>query len=541
NFNYGAEKWNVYGTLSYRFAETELTYDENILNYNREVSPNFIRNLHIWEESLATQNYKLGFVSDPFKNHVFGFEGYVRVQNENVDNDGTISAEHNGTELDVGTADFDREQDNNLYNMTFNYSWKMDSINSQFNLFAEYLNKQTDGFSAANSVYQKGVFDNSAERFNSKVGTEIYSVQADFTKRFKKNLNLEMGLLATYIDRENDLLSDFLVNNEWVENERSNAFTYTEEIVGGYISMSKRFKEKNFFQIGLRLEDTKLERIELLDNSVIEQDYLNLFPSVYFSRDLKNGNSLSANFSRKFRRPDFYFLNNYVIKLNDFSFEQGNPDLRPEFVNKLQVSFNQSNQTTAAYFHKTTNAINPTYTLDGSVAFFQLKNIGERTQYGIEYNRFGNINKWWFIKGMVDVFYRYFTDDNGQNSFKTFAGYMTLSNTFKINKTTSFDISGEYESPHKDAFINKSYNYYIDLMLQKTFLDNQLTCRIYLFDVFHNWRHVDKRPFETFETNFNLRYRTRMLRLWVGYNFASKSKVSERKIQSKNDAKDRVW
>ncbi|MEM9921656.1 MAG: carboxypeptidase-like regulatory domain-containing protein, partial [Bacteroidota bacterium] len=102
NFNYGAEKWNVYGTLSYRFAETELTYDENILNYNREVSPNFIRNLHIWEESLATQNYKLGFVADPFKNHVFGFEGYVRVQNENVDNDGTISAEHNGTELDVG-------------------------------------------------------------------------------------------------------------------------------------------------------------------------------------------------------------------------------------------------------------------------------------------------------------------------------------------------------------------------------------------------------------------------------------------------------
>ncbi|MEL6925887.1 MAG: outer membrane beta-barrel protein, partial [Bacteroidota bacterium] len=233
-------------------------------------------------------------------------------------------------------------------------------------------------------------------------------------------------------------------------------------------------------------------------------------------------------------------LNNYVFKVNDFQYSIGNPDLRPQYVHRLELSYRLGKQTIAAYYNKTVDAINGVYTLDGDIAIYQRKNAGAQTQYGIEYNRTGQLTSWWFVKASASIFHRKFTNPEGIDSFERTSGYLNLSNTVKINSTTSIDLSGVYLSKQEDAFYILSERYRVNIMLQKTFWNKKLSCRLYVTDLLDTFEFNTRRPFDTFETTLRLKFQTRTLRHWMSYNFSNQSKVNKRSNSSDGGVRRRL-
>jgi len=413
-------------------------------------------------------------------------------------------------------------------------------LKSNLKFFADYANSNVIRFNNAISSYEQGIYEGISERNDASAGTSIFSLQADLEKYFNNGLKLELGSKLSNTQRENVLLSDFLIGSEWVPNNRTRSFDYDEQVSAAYLSVSKKIKEDYFLKVGLRTEYTDLERIDLNQDSAITQTYTDWFPSLYLSRNLPNDNSISLSYSKRLRRPAFQLLNNYVTKVNDFRFELGNPELRPEYVHNYELSLKQKKQTLDFYYQKIKEAINGIYFLEGEVSFYKKFNSGSQTQYGFSYNRFGNLYKWWNIRASVGLYNRKFTEESGVDNFQRTTGTIRLNNIFKINKTTNFEVSGFYRSKHEDAYFIAFPIYDVDLMLQKTFFNKKLSARIYFSDIFNTLVYKNERPFLTFKSSFIRKPQTRVVRLWLSYNFSGKNKTTKRKNRSKNDATRRL-
>ncbi|MFK7933844.1 MAG: outer membrane beta-barrel family protein [Saprospiraceae bacterium] len=353
-------------------------------------------------------------------------------------------------------------------------------------------------------------------------------------------MQLATGAKWTGTIRENALLSEFLEDEIWVRNDRSNAFNYQENVPAAYLSLGQKIGEKTYVEAGLRAEFTNLLRTDRLVEDVIEQRYLDWLPNLYLSHDLNDENSLALNYSKRLSRPPFFRINNNVLKITDFRFELGNPDLTPEYIHRVALDFNQKNQRFSIYLRRTVDAINGIYLLEGETAFYKPFNAGAQTNVGLSYNRYGNLTKWWYLKGSGGIFQRKFTNDEGIDSFEQLTYYFRLNNIFKLNATSSFELNARYNSRYADAFYISEQNFTIDMILQKSFFDKRLNCKIYVNDVFNILEYANSRPFDTFESRRIIKPQTRTVRLWVTYNFSNKNKLNKRTNQSKNEARRRL-
>ena len=401
SFNYGAQKWNVYGSYNYTFRFRESKAQNRLEYFERQeliaIEETFI-------SKLKRPNYQLGLVGDLSQNHVVGLEGYASTFNFQLTNNSAIDVFKQGSQIQNGQAIVAGIFDGQLYTTTLNYTWTLDTLKSNLKVFGDYANQQVSRNNMTTSTYEDGLLTDNTERNNSTANTLIYSAQTDLEKYYHNGLKLEAGAKLTYTDRENTLLSDILTNEIWQPTNRTTSFNYTEQVLAGYFALNKNLGDKYFLEVGLRVENTDLDRLDLADNATIQQNYTNWFPAFYLSRDLKNNNTLSFSYSKRLRRPPFQFLNNNVLKINDFRYELGNPDLIPENVNNYELAFKTKKYSVDFYVRRTTEAINGIYTLDGQISYYQKFNEGIQQQIGLSYNRYGNLTKWWYVNAVARVF-----------------------------------------------------------------------------------------------------------------------------------------
>lgn len=537
NFNYGAAKWNIYGSYNYLFNESE---SKVLSKFEYFELQDLITSNEVFVSDFKRQNFNIGFVGDIAKNHVLGIEGFASDVLYDFTNDALVNIFHEDNLIEDGKSLATGQTDSKIGHLTLNYTWKIDTANSNLKVFANYTNQDATRTNTAASTYNQGVYPNLTERNIAPANTLIYSVQSDVEKYFKQGFKLETGAKLTYTDRENTLFSDILVQQDWMPTNRTTSFNYSEKVWAGYAAVNKNFGQKNFIEIGLRVENTDLKRVDLGDESIIEQNYTNWFPAFYYSRDLANNNSLSLSYSKRLRRPPFPFLNNNAIKINDFRYELGNPDLIPENVNNWELSFKGKKQSVDLYLQRTTEAINGIYYLEGQIAYYQKFNEGIQQQIGISYNRFGNLTPWWYIKGLVSIYQRKFINAGGNDSFKRTTARLNFTNNFKINETTSIDLIARYVSPYEDAYYIEYEQFRINVMLQKTFLNKKLNARIYINDLFNTLVFNSERPFDNFKSTRRQTYRSQSLTMRVTYNFNGKNKVNKRKNRLDNEARGRL-
>ncbi len=537
SFNYGAQKWNIYGSFNYTYRFRESIAQNRLEYFERQ---ELIATKETFISKLKRPNYRLGLVGDLGKNHVIGLEGYAAIFNFQLTSNSAIDVFKEGAPIQNGQAVVDGIFDGQLNATTFNYTWTLDTLKSNLKIFGDYANQQISRNNTTTSTYKEGLLTDNTERNNSTANTLIYTAQVDLEKYYNNGIKLETGAKLTYTDRENTLLSDILNNEIWLPTNRTTSFNYTEQVLAGYFALNKNFGDSYFVEIGLRVENTDLERLDLADNTVILQNYTNWFPAFYLSRDLKNNNTLSFSYSKRLRRPPFQFLNSNVLKINDFRYELGNPDLIPENVNNYELAFKTKNYSIDFYVRRTTEAINGIYTLDGQISYYQKFNEGLQQQIGISYNRYGNLTKWWYINGVARIFQRKFINELGSDSFERITSRVRFSNNFKLSETMNLDFSGSYLSKYEDAYYIQDAFIQLDLMLQKSFFNKKILARIYLNDVFKTMNSGAVRPFDNFRTVRKEKWRSQYLRFWVSYAFNGKNKINKRKNQSKNDARRRL-
>jgi outer membrane receptor protein involved in Fe transport len=184
-------------------------------------------------------------------------------------------------------------------------------------------------------------FSNSRHPYNSDVILDTYSrLEEDLNRRnyFSAKLDYVYPVgLSTKIETGyqfyyQKMAYDFKINSQ----EESNLFEYAElrnSIYGGVTFNLKKFG----IQAMLRVENS-----HIMADSVTRPDYSCFLPSANMQYRFSASHNLKLTYNRRINRPGIYIMNPYWKIGQNYDVTQGNPDLRPDYRNRLQFTYSWS-------------------------------------------------------------------------------------------------------------------------------------------------------------------------------------------------------
>ncbi|MGB4845866.1 MAG: outer membrane beta-barrel protein, partial [Ferruginibacter sp.] len=184
--------------------------------------------------------------------------------------------------------------------------------------------------------------DIEAMQGNIPAKLKIFSVKADYSKKFKKFL-LETGL-KTAFNKTDNLAEYYLATNNdpWQQDlRRSNHFLYSENISAAYASVDAE-KGKWHWQAGLRYEFTAYKAHQLgnavVRDSAFKKNYGSIFPTAFVSYQADSNNTITFRVGKRIDRPAFQHLNPFQTILNKYTYEAGNPFIKPQYTWNFSVA-----------------------------------------------------------------------------------------------------------------------------------------------------------------------------------------------------------
>ncbi len=382
-------------------------------------------------------------------------------------------------------------------NTNLNYRY-VDTSGKEINFDADYGLFRGKGRSYQPNYY----IDNSGNalyqvinRNNTPTDIDIYTSKVDVELPKWKG-KLGFGAKFSYVKTSNTFEFFNDVSGVPVKQlNRSNSFTYTENVNAAYINYNRQFSPKWSIQTGLRAEQTNSEGDLVRADGVVQADnnvkrsYFNLFPSAAVTWTINQKNTLNLTYSKRIDRPTYQDLNPFENKLDELTYEKGNAFLRPQYTDNIELThtFLSMINTTVGYSYVKDYATQTTDTANNAT-FVQQKNLA--TQQIISFN-IGSplpIKKWW--NGYANIWYNYqiFDGEIGANKIHTeipmYGAYMQ--HTFTLGKDYSAELSGWFSGPSIwGATWKTDPQGGVDLGIQKQLFDKKATVKLSVTDIFH--------------------------------------------------------
>lgn len=186
---------------------------------------------------------------------------------------------------------------------------------------------------------------------------------------------------------------------------------YDQNVTAAYTTYTVSTAGKYTFKAGLRWENTSINAIQ--DGEAIDiPDYSNLVPSLNISKNFENFTTVKLGYNRRIQRPWLRQLNPNVNVQNSQDIQVGNPNLRPELADNIELGISKPIKNVylnVSFFGRSTNnAINqvrfPIDSIPGAI-LTTYENIGKEKSLGT--NIFANltISDKWTLNGGFDLRY----------------------------------------------------------------------------------------------------------------------------------------
>ncbi len=152
-----------------------------------------------------------------------------------------------------------------------------------------------------------------------------YSTKANYVQPLGMNAKLEAGYQFYY----QQMSYDFLIDDV----EGDNLFEYAELRNSIYSGIVWNVRKMGM-QAMLRVENS-----HIMADSVSEPDYTCVLPTVNIQYKFSASHNLKFTYNRRINRPGIYDMNPYFRTDQNYNITQGNPDLRPDYRDRLQLTY----------------------------------------------------------------------------------------------------------------------------------------------------------------------------------------------------------
>lgn len=566
NFNYRKNNLNLFGTLSRneRNSFQELSIQRKFMEATTKEVKSLFDQVSLMRQWNSSNNAKIGADYYLTKKTTIGatVNGFYNpgnfTNNSNIDiadPNGVIDSKANG--FSKSTSRWKH------FGSNLNFRHVFDSTGKELSADVDYLKYDV---TSTQNLYNK-YFDASGTPTNipdNLLGNlpqmiSIYTGKADYMQPLKKGARFEAGIKTSFVETDNNAVYDTLRNGNMIlDSARSNHFIYTENINAAYVNFSKPFSKKFSAQFGLRLENTTArgnskglafnstsEKFERFD-STFTLNYTQLFPTVFLQYTASESNSFILNYGRRIRRPDYENLNPFVEFLDRYTFEQGNPNLRPQFSHNIELSHTfKGFLTTTLNYTKTNNIIQQVIEQNEETneSFVKQANIADQRQYGVAVSAFKQI-KGFSGNVYVNVFNNELTGivNNTMVTIGATTAMFNGSVSYKFKKGLTTEVSGFYRTAGVEGVFRIGGFGMMNLGASMPVFKTKGTIRLNVRDVLWSQRIKGESKFGNIDANFQNYRDSRVATITFSYRLA-KGKLNNntrRKASGAADEQNRV-
>lgn len=392
---------------------------------------------------------------------------------------------------------------------------------------------------------------------NNAVGSgDQFTFQTDYVNPFSETSKLEFGA-RSFHNISMDKFDAFSVGSgQSSKLPLSNNYSFREMVNAVYANYSNAIGKLKY-QGGFRIEQSSFKG-NLLDSAkTFGYDFPSkksgiwsaFFPSAYLTYQLKEGNDLQLNFSRRIRRPNFWQINPYVDITDPLNIRKGNPALQPEFTNSFELNYNRQyasgNVLVSFYFKNNTADITEYSDTINAADLQQLSsaaispnaivtsfvNADRTNRSGIEITWQQKIGKSFDFTPSFNAQYRDLKANLGGKDLnnhgfnwntKLIANYKIITPENKFANNFSFQLMGEYESARVIPQGKFKPQYGIDLAIRKDLLKNNAgTITFNVNDLLNSRRWGSITDTDNFYQDSYRRWNVRSFRLTFSYRFGN--------------------
>ncbi|MBI1344450.1 MAG: TonB-dependent receptor [Terrimonas sp.] len=555
NFNYRKNKVNIFTNLGYSNRKNfqNLDIQRKFIEFSsKELKSRFDQESRIIESG-KSYNAKLGLDYNASKNTTLGFvlNGFYNPGVFGNHSDVFISDPNNIllSETKASTSN-NRKWEN--FSSNINMRHVFDSTGTELTMDADYLNyTSTNAQDLVNAYYdQVGMPTYKADTLLGHLPQDIsiYSYKADFSKPLKNGAKFEAGVKTSYVKTDNNAIYDSLNYGVLVPDlGRSNHFIYKENVNAAYANFSRPLSKKVFAQLGLRVENTHAQGDQVTSNEKFDRKYTQLFPTAYIQYTVNDKNSFVINYGRRINRPDYSDLNPFIMFLDKYTFEQGNPNLKPQFAHNIELSHTYKGfLTTTLNYNKTTDIITDVLeqNTDKNETFIRKQNVASQRQYGISVAGGGPIKKWWSMNVWLNAYNNLYEGVvNGDNiSLGATTGQANISNQFKFDGGWSAELSGFYTTPMVEGVFEVKGFGMMNMGVSKQVLNKKGTIRFSVRDLLNTQKIRGTSQFSNIDAAFQQTRDSRQFAIGFSYRFSKGKAASapKRKIGGADTEQNRV-
>jgi iron complex outermembrane recepter protein len=388
-------------------------------------------------------------------------------------------------------------------------------------------------------VATQQVLDENNYRMITPTAISIATAKMDYSQNFWGG-KISIGAKVSFVTTDNTLNFYNVVDQVDVyDSARSNSFTYTENIIAGYLNYSRSISKKLNFQLGLRAEQTNsvgnLVSAQTTAEDHVERHYLNFFPSGGLTWAPNQNNTWALTFSRRIQRPNYQTLNPFTWQVNELSFMKGNPFLQPQYGNNVKVShtFKYRFSTSLSYSYVEDFFAQINDTLNQTSSYITSRNVADEQTITLGVSLPFSVTKWWSVFVSLNAFHTSYigTDDKFQ-AVDRFTGSAFGQNTFLLPKGFKFELSGWFSSPSiwGGTYLTGSMGA-LDIALEKKFFEDRLSVRAACSDLFFTSYWKAHMSYGELSVSGSGGWESRIARIQLSYNFGNKDvkKVRDRK------------
>ncbi|MDD2203988.1 MAG: TonB-dependent receptor [Bacteroidales bacterium] len=550
NINYNSGKFEAYANFGYRKRVregSESTYRNNtdslgnILSFYNQDATTTRSGQNLFGRAGITYHFT---DKDQISLDAFGMKGGRTGETTNIYNTDATSAYDYSERLSTSTSNMlsgnlmlsykhEFGKDN-----TLEASASYDTWNNEGN---EFIN-QTSYLKEVNqySTYQKQL---------SSIANTSWNFQADYVNKINENNKIEAGYKGT-INREHspvETYSGATAETAIFDSLIYNDFYYRRDIHALYGTYAGRIN-KFGYSLGLRGEYTGGDFKTLsYDENVDEtewtvSDYYSLFPSVFITYELPKNNEIQINYTRRISRPRGHNLNPFIDITDTLNISFGNPSLKPEFSDALELNYIKSwtdhTLSVSMYYRHTNNVIQRIRYRDGDVMKSTFENISENRDAGLEIVGKNSLFKFLDLTSTVNVYYSklngftYYPEGLSTpvvgDEAEGLSWNARIIASLLLPHSMSLQITGGYRSPRIVAQGSTKSSYSLDAGFRKSFFNKTLNISINARDLLNSMKWETYTYGDGFTQEYAGKFNNRTIGLTVTWAFGN-MKMSPKK------------
>lgn len=552
--NYRNKLLNAFGSVG--LSDGGGYWDMTFLSFQNGLVLDEINNHH---HNYNGYDYRLGTDFFAAKNHTIGFMmtgGQFDRKNYSL-NEIAISKQSAAAEIDsvlVANTIADNDRRQNTFNVNYRYdNGQGRSLNMDLD-YGRYENgsqryQPNQYFNAAGDSLLTEVINT----FDTPTDIDIYTFKIDFEEKLAGG-NLGIGSKLSRVVSDNTFLVYDVNNGTTIRNDRtSNRFEYKENVYAGYVNYARSLAEKWNFSAGLRAEKTDATGdlrafLPELQEPPVELNYLSWFPSAGLTWQVAQQHSLSLNYGRRINRPDYNVLNPFNNQISQLSYEKGNPFLRPEIVNNMELGYTMKYRYNFKIgYSLTTDQITRLIAPDENdprAGFITWANLAEQKIWSFNISAPVDVMKGWNAYINLSGAHQDNQADYGDGAvvdLQTFTYNIYMQHTIDLPAGFKGEVSGYFSGPGIWGGVFKyETSWSLDLGLQRKFLQDRLNARLSVSDLFYESGWSGFSSFNGLYAEGMGNWDSRRGSLSLSYNFGNQNVKSRKRKTGLEDEAGRV-